>query len=174
MSKSVTVYLGIGANLGDKVQTILDAKHGLLAYSWVNELRSSSLYWSSPVGYDDQPSFINAVFALNVNCTPRDCFSAIQAIERKLGRQRDPSNQNAPRVIDIDLLAFGEHTIQEPDLEVPHPRLWQRRFVLEPLLELDPDALIAGRSVAKFYRTNQNTFVGQDIHRLGPAIGPQP
>ena len=95
-----------------------------------------AMYVSSPVGYSDQADFINCVLALDVSVSAQDLFAQMQLIETALGRVRVQANQNAPRSIDIDLLMYGEHFIDEPDLVVPHPRMNQRLFVIEPLRQL--------------------------------------
>ncbi len=128
------------------------------------------MYQSSPVGYDDQPEFINSVLELTINDQPgsetqsgsayRALFEAMQVIESTLGRQRVAGNQNAPRVIDIDLLLYADMRIREPDLVVPHPRMHERLFVLQPLQELNP-------TLAKQYaNTDTSVFSGQRIQRL--------
>ncbi len=129
-------YLGLGANLGDPVQQLVDARLAILALPNSIKLRCSSFYASSPVGYHNQPDFINCVIELHTNAQPLDLLNDIQSIENDLGRKRVIGNQNAPRLIDIDLLLYGEQKIDDPRLIVPHPRMTQRLFVLKPLLEL--------------------------------------
>ncbi len=154
------VYVALGANLGDPVGQLVDVRRVLFAHSSVVAARSSSLYVSSPVGYNDQPDFINCVLELNVSEGYRRFFSMLQGLENKFGRSRDPNNQNAPRLIDIDLLLFGELTINEPDLVVPHPRMHERLFVLSPLKELNP-------TLADVHSGDeQDRFLGQKLHRL--------
>lgn len=166
-------YLGIGANLGDRVETIICSRQLLRDKHWCQSLRSSSLYWSSPVSDHladlDQPAFVNCVFELTVSCSAIDLFSEIQTLELQLGRERQLNNQNAPRLIDIDLLLFDEQIIDLPNLQVPHPRLLQRRFVIEPLLELNNDIKIAGELLSERYSLDQqdNCFKGQELYRLG-------
>jgi 2-amino-4-hydroxy-6-hydroxymethyldihydropteridine diphosphokinase len=98
----------------------------------------SSLYETAPVGYADQPAFLNAVVGLETEYAPRELMAALLAIERDLGRTR--SFPNAPRTLDLDLLLYGKTTVDSPDLAVPHPRLHERAFVLVPLVEIAPDA----------------------------------
>ena len=129
-------YLGLGANLGDPIQQLLDARQALMVLTASGPLRCSSFYASSPVGYDAQPDFINCVVELETNKSALELLDDMQAIENSLGRQRIISNQNAPRSIDIDLLLYGEQTITHKRLQVPHPRMKDRLFVLQPLLEL--------------------------------------
>lgn len=129
-------YLGLGANLGDPIQQMIDARRALARLTATESLRCSSFYASSPVGYDDQPDFINCVVELNTRLTPMTLLDSIQSIEKNLGRQRVVGNQNAPRLIDIDLLLYGDQKINSERLTVPHPRMKNRLFVLKPLLEL--------------------------------------
>lgn len=153
-------YVGLGANLGDPVGQLIRARRALFNHSSVVVGRSSSFYASSPVGYNDQPDFINCVLELSVNESYRSFFSVLQALENRLGRSRDPNNQNAPRLIDIDLLLFGELSINEPDLVVPHPRMHERLFVLSPLKELNP--VLADTCSGH----NEDGFLGQELCRL--------
>lgn len=130
-------YVGVGANLGDREATIraaLDALPGIVA---VSELRETD-----PVGVLDQPPFLNGAAALETELAPRDLLDTLLAVERELGRER--RERWGPRTIDLDLLLYGGETIDEPGLTVPHPRLHERRFALEPLAELDPELLVPG------------------------------
>lgn len=129
-------YVGLGANLGDPIQQIVDARRMLFQLSGTLGGQSSCLYVSSPVGYSDQPDFINCVVEVETLSSAHELFSAMQSIENKLGRVRDASNQNAPRMIDLDLLIFSQQQIDDEILMVPHPRIGERLFVLQPLLEL--------------------------------------
>jgi len=135
---STKAYIGLGSNLGDPLEQLLKARRLLFSFDQVIDAQSSSIYVSTPVGYADQPDYANCVLELTVSCSYRDLFEKMQLIEVSMGRKRDPANQNAPRVIDIDLLLFGRQLIDEPDLVVPHPRVSQRLFVLLPLAELAP------------------------------------
>ena len=138
-----TVYIGLGANLLDPVQNVIDAKRLLVnGDNKNNSLQSSSLYLSSPVGYEDQPYFVNCVVALSTEYDCQSLFDLMQYIENKLGRTRDKSNQNAARSIDLDLLLFGDQIIESSNLIVPHPRISERLFVLQPLAELKPELKI--------------------------------
>ena len=98
---------------------------------------------TDPVGYEDQPRFVNAVVALETELGPRELLEQLLAVERALGRTRD-GPRYGPRTIDLDLLVYGDDAFDEPGLHVPHPRLAERRFVLEPLFELAPDLVIPG------------------------------
>jgi 2-amino-4-hydroxy-6-hydroxymethyldihydropteridine diphosphokinase len=131
-------YIGIGSNLGDRRARCLAAVDGLLRLPGTNACRRSSLYLTEPVGPKDQPEFVNLVVRLDTQLDPRPLLLGLQALERELGRVRDPAGpRNGPRAVDLDLLLHGGTLLQDPDLVLPHPRLHERRFVLEPLCELD-------------------------------------
>jgi 2-amino-4-hydroxy-6-hydroxymethyldihydropteridine diphosphokinase len=131
-------YVGLGANLGDREAAIENALALLPGVVAVSELRETE-----PVGVVDQPPFLNGVAALETSLSPRELLDTLLAVERALGRER--RERWGPRTIDLDLLLFGAEAVDEPGLTVPHPRLHERRFALEPLAELDPDLLIPGR-----------------------------
>jgi 2-amino-4-hydroxy-6-hydroxymethyldihydropteridine diphosphokinase len=131
-------YVGLGANLGDREGTIRAAVAALPGVLAVSSLRETE-----PVGVTDQPRFLNGVAALETELSARDLLETLLAVERRLGRER--RERWGPRTIDLDLLLFGQEAIDEPGLTVPHPRLHERRFALEPLAEIAPDALIPGR-----------------------------
>ena len=103
----------------------------------------SSLRETDPVGVVDQPQFLNGAAAVDTELTPRALLEALLTIERRLGRVRDGTRWG-PRIVDLDLLLYGDEVVDEPGLRVPHPRLHERRFALEPLLELDPELVVPG------------------------------
>lgn len=138
----MSAYVGLGANLGDPAQALTVAIAALDRIEATRVVRASSFYRSAPVGYAAQPEFVNAVVRLETRREPRELLESLLAIEEQAGRQR--SFANAPRTLDVDLLLYGDATIQTPELTVPHPRMHQRRFVLEPLLELSPGCIIPG------------------------------
>jgi 2-amino-4-hydroxy-6-hydroxymethyldihydropteridine diphosphokinase len=105
----------------------------------------SSLRDTDPVGYVDQPRFLNGAAAVETELAPRALLDRLLAIERRLGRDRAASPRYGPRTIDLDLLLYGDERVEEPALVVPHPRLHERLFVLEPLAELDPALVVPGR-----------------------------
>ena len=105
-------------------------------------VRQSSLYRNPPAGYLDQPEFVNAVAEIETRLAPRDLLEQLLAIERAHGRVRD--FPNGPRTLDLDILLYGERTVREPNLIIPHPRMVERAFVLVPLAEIAPDALVPG------------------------------
>lgn len=136
MTDATPAYVSLGANLGDRLATLREAVRRLGDLGTVTGV--SSLFETDPVGYQEQPAFLNAVVALH---TPLDASSLVRAllgIEASLGRTR--SFRNAPRTLDLDLLLLGDTAIAADDVQVPHPRLQERAFVLAPLVELAPDA----------------------------------
>jgi len=135
-------FVGLGANLGDPRGQIRAA---LAAFEKIPVTRlagQSSFYRSAPIGYAEQPDFVNAVARLETALAPRALLDALLEIERSLGRNR--SFANAPRTLDLDLLLYGEAVISESGMHVPHPRMHTRAFVLAPLAELDPGLEIPG------------------------------
>ncbi len=132
-------YVGLGANLGDREATMRHAID-LLGDEVV---AVSTFRETDPVGYEDQPRFLNAAVALETALTPRELLDQLLAVERQLGRTRE-GPRYGPRTIDLDLLLYGDEIVDEPGLRVPHPRLAERRFALEPLFELDPGLIIPG------------------------------
>jgi 2-amino-4-hydroxy-6-hydroxymethyldihydropteridine diphosphokinase len=138
------VYVGLGSNLGDREATIRHALELLEAEGDIEVDALSSLRETDPVGYEDQPRFLNGAAALRTELAPRALLERLQTVERKLGRDRT-GPRFGPRTIDLDLLLYGDERIEEPGLEIPHPRLAERRFVLEPLAELDESLEVPGR-----------------------------
>ena len=138
------VYIGLGSNLGDREATIRRAVELLEAAAGLEVVAVSSLSETDPVGYEDQPRFLNGAAALRTELAPRALLEQLQDVERQLGRDRS-GPRFGPRTIDLDLLLYGDETVDEPDLQVPHPRLADRRFVLEPLAELDEGLEVPGR-----------------------------
>ena len=129
-------FVGLGSNLGDREAQIRMALDELAKLPGTRVSRASSLYDSEPVGEVEQPNFLNAVAQLDTELTARQLLWNLLLIERRLGRVR--SARWGPRSIDLDLLMFGELVVEEPDLQVPHPELANRSFVLVPLVEIDP------------------------------------
>jgi len=132
-----TAFVGIGSNVGDRADFCRRAVQAVEAASGITLVRSSSLYETSPVGGPPQRSYVNLVVKVETDLAPSELLGACQEIERKIGRE--PSDIRwGPRVVDLDILIFGDEKIVEPHLEIPHPHIRQRRFVLVPLLEIDP------------------------------------
>jgi 2-amino-4-hydroxy-6-hydroxymethyldihydropteridine diphosphokinase len=138
------VYIGLGANLGDREATIRRALELLRSGGDVDVEAVSSLRETDPVGYEDQPRFLNGVAALFTALPPRALLERLQDVELRLGRDRS-GPRFGPRTIDLDLLLYGSDEIDEPGLRVPHPRLGERKFVLEPLVELDSGLEVPGQ-----------------------------
>jgi 2-amino-4-hydroxy-6-hydroxymethyldihydropteridine diphosphokinase len=138
-------YVGVGANLGARRRTIGDAIRRLGAEEGVEVLAVSELRETDPVGLEDQPRFLNGAVAVETTLSPRELLERLLVIERRLGRVRGAGPRFGPRGIDLYLLLFGNEVVGEPGLVIPHPRLHERRFALEPLAELDPALEIPGR-----------------------------
>ena len=136
-------YVGLGANLGNRAETLEHAVALLAAAEGVDVLAVSELRETDPVGVVDQPRFLNGAVAVDTTLSARGLLNALLAIERSLGRVR--VERWGPRTVDLDLLLYGDEIVDEPGLRVPHPRLHERRFALEPLAELDPELEITGR-----------------------------
>jgi 2-amino-4-hydroxy-6-hydroxymethyldihydropteridine diphosphokinase len=137
-------YVGLGANLGDRERTLrralalLDDREGVVVAA-VSTLRETA-----PVGYVDQPPFLNGVARLETELAPRQLLRVLLDVELELGRDRS-GPRFGPRTVDLDLLVYGDVELDEADLAVPHPRLHERRFALEPLAELAPGLVVPGR-----------------------------
>ena len=138
-----TAYIGMGANLaswaGVPEATLTAAALRLGSLGRV--ARRSSLYSSEPGGFAEQPRFVNAVVELQTELSPRELLDGLLALEQEFGRDRSGGVENGPRTLDLDILLFGELEISEPGLDIPHPRLEERRFVTVPLREIAPRIL---------------------------------
>lgn len=136
----VRAFVGIGSNMGDREALLERAVEQLGQAPGVRVLRRSQLHETDPVGPADQPKFLNGVVELETELAPLTLLHLLLAIENSLGRVRGAQAQpHGPRTVDLDLLLYGDLSIREPDLEVPHPRIREREFVLAPLSELEPD-----------------------------------
>jgi 2-amino-4-hydroxy-6-hydroxymethyldihydropteridine diphosphokinase len=148
----VRAFVGIGANLGDREATIRRAVELLDEIDGIEVVAMSTLRETEPWGPVEQPAFVNGAFAVETTLEPPELLAALLDVERLLGRVR-AGERWGPRTIDLDLLLYGERVVDEPGLTVPHPRLHERRFALEPLAELAPDAVVPGRgTVAELLR----------------------
>ena len=136
-------YVGIGANLGPREETLRRAVELLGRADGVEVVAVSELRETDPVGVVDQPPFLNGAVAIETTLSPRALLDVLLEIERSLGRVR--GERWGPRVVDLDLLVYGNEVVDEPGLRVPHPRLHERRFALEPLADLNPELEIPGR-----------------------------
>ena len=140
-------YIGLGANLDEPSRQLESALQQLGALPSTRLRRASSFYRSAPLGNADQPDYVNAVAEIDTALDARRLLEALQAIEMRHGRSR--SFPNAPRTLDLDLLLFGDAVLREEGLVVPHPRMHERAFVLQPLVEIAPRAAIPGRGAAR-------------------------
>jgi 2-amino-4-hydroxy-6-hydroxymethyldihydropteridine diphosphokinase len=141
----IHAYVALGSNLGDREATLRAAVRRLRALPRTQVLAVSRLRETEPVGYLDQPRFLNGAVELETELQPRELLDALLDLERVFGRDRSGVPAHGPRTLDLDLLLYGDETIVEPGLEIPHPRLHERRFVLEPLADLDPAVEVPGR-----------------------------
>jgi len=140
----VRAWIGLGANLGDAASTVSAAIEALDGLADTELTRASLLYASPAWGNEDQPPFVNAVACVQTGLPPLALLDALLALETGFGRVRDPAVHWGPRLLDLDLLLYGDQVIDLPRLQVPHPYLHQRAFVLVPLAEVEPDLLIPG------------------------------
>lgn len=140
-------FIALGGNLGDVRHTFNEAIAALCDGEQANLVARSSDYRTPPWGRTDQPDFINAVIAVRTVLAPEELLRRAQDVEFRLGRNRVPGEHWGPRTLDLDILTYDDLTLNEPELILPHPRLFERAFVLIPLLEIAPDAVVAGRSV---------------------------
>lgn len=129
------IYIGIGTNMGNRQHNLETALHEIAEFSTIT--KKSSIYETEPVGFKPQPDFLNMVIEIDSELTPSQLIIKLQEIEHKMGRVREI--KNGPRIIDLDILLYNDLVIKHPNLIIPHPRLTQRRFVLEPLFEIAPE-----------------------------------
>lgn len=135
-----TAYIALGANLGDRVATIESALRGLGDFGCITNV--SALYETDPVGFDDQPRYLNAVAEIETELSPDALLDALLRVEAEHGRVR--TFANAPRTLDLDLLLYDDQRRSSPRLTLPHPRMHERAFVLVPLAEIAPDVRVPG------------------------------
>lgn len=140
--QTVECYIGLGSNMGDSRATIAEALKRLNQLPGVAVDAVAPLYRTAPVGYADQDHFINTVARVSTTLMPRQLLAGLQQIENDLGRVR--VIRWGPRTVDLDILLYGQQTINEPDLQVPHPRMGQRAFVMVPLADLNPGLTVGG------------------------------
>jgi 2-amino-4-hydroxy-6-hydroxymethyldihydropteridine diphosphokinase len=139
---AVRAFLGLGTNLGDRLTNLQRAAHLLGRQEGIVVVASSRVYETEPVGGPPQPDYLNAVIEARTTRSPRSLLDACLEVERAMGRER--VERWGPRVIDIDVLTYGRERVDEPGLEIPHPRMHERGFVLLPLLELTEDPPLPG------------------------------
>ncbi len=143
----VEALLGLGGNVGAARRTLDEAITLLCGKNGIRLLARSSAYRTAPWGVEDQPAFINICIAVETSLTPHQVLERAQAVENALGRDRGNERRWGPRPIDIDLLAYDDLKLQTPELTLPHPRLFERAFVLVPLAEIAPERIIGGMRV---------------------------
>lgn len=169
-----TAYIGMGANLPSRVgppEATLTAVAEKLALAGRVKARSS-LYSTKPVGYAEQPRFVNAVMALETELSARALLDALMRIEKEFGRERANAVPNGPRTLDLDILLFGDRVIDEPGLRIPHPRLAERAFVLTPLNEVAPE-IVDPRSeatIAELLRKLADPAAGDAVVRIESGL----
>jgi 2-amino-4-hydroxy-6-hydroxymethyldihydropteridine diphosphokinase len=137
-------FVGLGANIGSRRSTLKRALELLGAEEGIEVVAVSRFRETDPVGFVDQPRFLNAAAMLETELAPHELLDRLLAVERALGRTRD-GPRFGPRTVDLDLLLYADERVSEPGLDLPHPRLHERRFALEPLAELDPALVVPGR-----------------------------
>jgi GTP cyclohydrolase-4 len=180
MLESHRVYLGLGANLGDRQASILQALQYVQARASIEAV--SSFYETEPVGYLDQPRFLNVCCAMETDLPPRDLLRFLKWIEKRMGRMT--SFRNAPRPIDMDILFYDDLVLEDPDLQIPHPRMRERAFVLVPLAEIAPslehpalhetvEQLLGkvDRSGVKRVERSLRLRLEHDVQAAEPAVG---
>jgi 2-amino-4-hydroxy-6-hydroxymethyldihydropteridine diphosphokinase len=145
-------FIGLGANLGDRAETIRSALAELSATPGVELVAVSALLETEPVGPVAQPSFLNGVAVVDTSLEPRELLDLLLAVETRHGRDRAAVPAQGPRTLDLDLLLYGDAEIGEEDLQIPHPRLHERAFVLDPLLEVAPGLEVPGRGTVEALR----------------------
>jgi 2-amino-4-hydroxy-6-hydroxymethyldihydropteridine diphosphokinase len=161
----ILAFLALGSNLGDRLGNLQQAVNLLAAREMVEVLRSSRVYETEPVG-PPQPDYLNAVIEIETTLLPRALLEVCLGVERDMGRER--KERWGPRVIDIDVLTYGQEEIREPGLEIPHPRMHERAFVLAPLLELTADPSLPDGSAVGSLRTG--TGILQGVALFAPAL----
>lgn len=163
----VAVHLGIGSNVGDRMEAI---RRAVEALSKVGEIEAlSSVYETAPFGVTDQPDFLNCCVALDTRIDPAELLERTRRIERELGRVVGP--RWAPRTADIDILLYGGRSIRTPELVVPHPGLIQRAFVLVPLAEIAADQSIPGEEITVAEALARVAREPDDVRRVAPPPG---
>lgn len=170
----ITAYIGMGANLPSSAgppEATLAAAAERLAMLGRGAARSS-LYSTEPVGYAEQPRFVNAVLALETELSARALLDALMRVEKEFGRDRVNAVSNGPRTLDLDILLFGDCVMDEPGLRVPHPRLAERQFVLEPLNEITPEAIDprSGATIAELLRKLERPVAGDAVVRIESGV----
>ncbi len=129
------IYLGLGTNLDNRRENLKIALKEIAIFAKIKN--KSSIYETEPVGYKDQGKFLNMVIEIEADLSPQELIIRLHEIEHKMGRDRSKEIKNGPRIIDLDILLYGNKKIDEPHLKIPHPRMHKREFVLKPLSEIN-------------------------------------
>lgn len=150
---AATVYVGLGSNQGDKIQYIREATGYLGKLRETKVTRCASLYKSEPKDILTDEWFINSVIALETELSPRALLKELLLIEQKIGRDMQEKGQKTDRIIDLDILLYNDTVLEDRDVDIPHPKLHKRRFVLEPLSEIAPDLIhpVCKKSIKELY-----------------------
>jgi 2-amino-4-hydroxy-6-hydroxymethyldihydropteridine diphosphokinase len=138
----ITAYIALGSNLGDRAATIEAARRAMHRPPEIETVRCSPLIETDPIGQPGQGAYLNGVTEVSTTLRPGELLSVLLSIERSLGRVRNQTDQRwGPRTIDLDLILYADQIIEQPGLSIPHPRMHERRFVLEPLVHIAPSAV---------------------------------
>jgi 2-amino-4-hydroxy-6-hydroxymethyldihydropteridine diphosphokinase len=147
MSEPVRAVIALGSNIDEPERQVRSAFDEIAAMPGTRLVAKSRLHRTKPVGYADQPDFVNACALVETALPPRALLDNLLDLEKRHGRVR--AIRNGPRTLDLDIVLYGDATVDEPGLTIPHPRAHERAFVLKPLLEVWPDAVIPGRGFAR-------------------------
>lgn len=161
-------FIGLGSNLGDREENMRNAVRALEATPRIEVVQVSSIYETEPVGGPAQPDYLNAVVEIYSQLGHRAIFEACMTIEHALGRERATEEHWGPRVIDLDLLMCGDMVISDPDLEVPHPRIAERAFVLVPFSEIAPYITIPG--LGKVHELEERLLVNHAVKPVAARL----
>lgn len=167
--------LGFGGNLGDPVAAFATALRALDAHPEIAVLKLSSVWRTAPWGKLDQPEFLNMAALVETSLSARALLALVLDLERQAGRER--RERWGPRTLDIDILSYGGETIDEPGLQLPHPRIAERAFVLAPLTEIAPEMAVGGQAIAKLWASSEPTVVTCDpaaTERLANTFSSKP
>jgi len=142
LASPITAYIALGSNLGDRIATIEAARNAMHRPPQIKTIRCSPLIETDPIGEPGQGAYLNGVTEVSTTLQPSELLSLLLSIERSLGRVRNQTDQRwGPRTIDLDLILYADRIIEQPGLSIPHPRMHERRFVLEPLVHIAPQAV---------------------------------
>jgi len=168
---ALAAWVGLGSNMESPARQLARGLAGLDRLPGTRLVAWSRAYRTRPWGEPDQPDFINAVARLETGLSPESLLAGLQSIENQAGRARDPDARWGPRILDLDLLVYDDLEIRSPELEIPHPRMTRRAFVLAPLVELDPELQIPGHGRAREYLAGLDDSDILAIDPLEPETG---